>query len=1204
MIKKEYKFGIYTSFYNAERFIDDIFKQFEAINYQNWKWIVTDDFSSDNTKNLLIQKCKQYDFVEYVEQQHKKEMYWQPNKFFDDSFDYVVLMDCDDEFDVEFLNIYNHFANQYPDAVYLTSDMIKIEGDRTHSLSLIHNHTNLLDKLDHYHPLVNYVNNPSYYCLGYLRCFKNIPTLDFKIDDFNACAEDSYRAMYMNSLGKWLHIPRVLYKWIVRKDSESHSQVVENFNGNFDGAYNRIKDQCYDPYYDFQDVYKETSALQLIGTSELHNKNICIISRGLTNEQKNKLRNLYFDCELFFNKQPNCDHYVVVLNYFNDSYCNELDDWIKINAGSCKTTYYYFEEECHENMDALNAKIAKKFHPIIDSRNNFFMYFRHNYTTIQQEKKNKLLFIAPHLSTGGSPAYLEWLIGKRKSEGYDVKVLEYSYYGAYDVQRKRIKKLVGDHNFISFCTHWEDDEKIISRGSDVVDMVKKINPDIIHLNEISEIFCYKPFVQELKDYLYNPNKSFKLIETCHTSEFDFKKKTSIPDEFHFCSPYHATLTNHIDIPKILVDMELPKIERPDRKKALSNLELSPDYYHVLNVGLFNEFKNQKYIFELASKLQDYKIQFHFIGNDCYLGNCGIDENLLNLPNCIVHGEKNNVLEYMAAVDLFLFSSLKELNPICLKEAISCDLPIFMYNLDVYNGHYDNHPLISYIKEDNVLNFLLNKMNTTYDHIINESGSLGDCLAWAPIVAEYARQKGKNVNYYTPHKDILEDSYPQVNFYNYSDKNNITEGEVVSIGCFTGSDWQTKNLQKVATDILGMEFKEVRCQISHKFKKKNNFDKKYVCIGTQSTAQAKYWNNPTGWQQTVDYIKELGYEVVCIDRNASFGVDGKFNYMPKNCIDRTGDFPLQDRINDLFHCEFFIGLGSGLSWLAWACGKPVIMISGFSAPYAEFTTPYRLINENVCNSCWNDTECKFDANNWLWCPRDKNFECSKEISFDMVKEKINQLLNIGQKNIHQSTYHEIFELNQYQQFVQVEQNDFVLDVGCSQGPFYFQNKDKHIDYVGVDASIHCIEDFYSNLTNEDLTIINAIISPKTGIQKFNWFIYNEPEVKVNSITFPALMKLLNRKIDFFKFDIEGYEMTFLKDYYDLFKKYIYKFAGELHFLNNPWSRAEFHEMLLKLKEDSQIEFKLYSLDMTDITTSYYDNGDYYTEIIINGYVKQS
>ena len=45
--------------------------------------------------------------------------------------------------------------------------------------------------------------------------------------------------------------------------------------------------------------------------------------------------------------------------------------------------------------------------------------------------------------------------------------------------------------------------------------------------------------------------------------------------------------------------------------------------------------------------------------------------------------------------------------------------------------------------------------------------------------------------------------------------------------------------------------------------------------------------------------------------------------------------------------------SGLSWLAWAVGTPVVMISGFTHPTNEFATPYRVINYHACNSCWND-----------------------------------------------------------------------------------------------------------------------------------------------------------------------------------------------------------------------------------------------------------
>jgi autotransporter strand-loop-strand O-heptosyltransferase len=118
-----------------------------------------------------------------------------------------------------------------------------------------------------------------------------------------------------------------------------------------------------------------------------------------------------------------------------------------------------------------------------------------------------------------------------------------------------------------------------------------------------------------------------------------------------------------------------------------------------------------------------------------------------------------------------------------------------------------------------------------------------------------------------------------------------------------------------------------------------------------------------------------------------------NFMPNGVIDKTGDLPLQDRITDIYNCEFFIGLGSGLSWLAWSLGKEVILISGFSDPESEFYTPYRVINREVCNSCWNKEE--FDKGNWNWCPyhegTEREFECSKEITFEMIKEKIDKLI---------------------------------------------------------------------------------------------------------------------------------------------------------------------------------------------------------------------
>ena len=54
------KFGIYTTFYNCERFINRIFSSVEGINYENFEWHITDDFSSDRTKELVLERLDKF----------------------------------------------------------------------------------------------------------------------------------------------------------------------------------------------------------------------------------------------------------------------------------------------------------------------------------------------------------------------------------------------------------------------------------------------------------------------------------------------------------------------------------------------------------------------------------------------------------------------------------------------------------------------------------------------------------------------------------------------------------------------------------------------------------------------------------------------------------------------------------------------------------------------------------------------------------------------------------------------------------------------------------------------------------------------------------------------------------------------------------------------------------------------------------------
>ena len=211
--------------------------------------------------------------------------------------------------------------------------------------------------------------------------------------------------------------------------------------------------------------------------------------------------------------------------------------------------------------------------------------------------------------------------------------------------------------------------------------------------------------------------------------------------------------------------------------------------------------------------------------------------------------------------------------------------------------------------------------------------------------------------------------------------------------FQPTDFRYVGLHRTAGYILGVDPQEVPPRITVA-EGGRPIAEPYVCIAAQSTTQSKYWNNPEGWRAIVQFLKEAGYRVICIDQKATHGTGIIWNHIPYGAEDETGDRTLMERARWLKHAEFFIGLSSGLSWLAWAARCPVVMISGFTHPLNEFETPYRIFNVHTCNSCWNDPQIRFDHKDFLWCPRHKDtprqFECTRLITVEHVKNVIRKI----------------------------------------------------------------------------------------------------------------------------------------------------------------------------------------------------------------------
>lgn len=310
-------------------------------------------------------------------------------------------------------------------------------------------------------------------------------------------------------------------------------------------------------------------------------------------------------------------------------------------------------------------------------------------------RKQKLLYITPHLSTGGAPQYLLKKIELLKDE-YDISLVEFSQIShLYTVQRNQVFNLIPQEKRITLGENKEH----------LFDFIATINPDIIHLEEIPEKFMGRKIAEKL----YHPSRNYVLIETSHDSSTNPKTKQFFPDKFMFVSNWQIDQYKDIDVPAVLVEYPIEYKETKNREEACKRLGLDPNKKHIIHVGLFTPRKNQAEFFEYARSFPEY--EFHCIGN--------LAENFAfyweplkkNVPsNLTIWGERKDVNNFYEAADLFLFTSKgnsrdKETMPLVIREALSWRLPILIYNLEVYQNYFDHHPVKYLIgdKKQNIKN---------------------------------------------------------------------------------------------------------------------------------------------------------------------------------------------------------------------------------------------------------------------------------------------------------------------------------------------------------------------------------------------------------------------------------------------------------------------------------------------------------------------
>ena len=391
----------------------------------------------------------------------------------------------------------------------------------------------------------------------------------------------------------------------------------------------------------------------------------------------------------------------------------------------------------------------------------------------------KILFISPHLSTGGLPQFLLKKIELLKDE-YEIYLVEYSNItgGRFVVQRDKITSILGDRFY-----------SLTDPVSELPNIVDTVMPDIIHLEEIPEFFMD----EKIADSIYRLDRNYKIFETSHDSSFDSNLKRYLPDKFLFVSKYQLDLYNHLGVESEVIEYPIDyKTDKMSRIDACQLLGLDPDFKHILHVGLFTPRKNQKEFFEFARSLPQY--HFHCVGNQAENFQYYWEPLMRNKPdNLTVWGERSDVDIFYQASDLFLFtskgdSSDKETMPLVIREAISWDIPTLIYNLPVYQSYFDSFPSVNYLDDEfdkNVLT-IKNKLTVNNEDVNNpKTCVIVDAFITSPDKEELLIENLKTIRNFghdiilVSHSKLSQNALELVDYFLYDRDNSFNDNHVYS-----------------------------------------------------------------------------------------------------------------------------------------------------------------------------------------------------------------------------------------------------------------------------------------------------------------------------------------------------------------------------------------------------------------------------------------
>ena len=296
------KFSIVTSFYNTSEYVEKLYNSLLSQTYQNWEWIVTDDFSKNSAKEQLLEISKRDSRVKYIEQKFKQEIYYNPHKYSSLDSNFILHLGSDDMVFPKTLEVYKHFFILHPDVICLVSGGTRIRENQSW-MNYIFGDVRNLNSADW---RTKYGESET---MLVTKAWRHIPfpTLDFNPNNkYQKRLEDLNILLRLEEIGKILCLNRNLCDITVRPKSLSNDSdfkfennaIVSETRKNIleDTDARRNNKSFYSMKKLFEDEFNFLSMFYYGDISK--SKDHCIINLlnpSISYRQQDVLKDLYFD---------------------------------------------------------------------------------------------------------------------------------------------------------------------------------------------------------------------------------------------------------------------------------------------------------------------------------------------------------------------------------------------------------------------------------------------------------------------------------------------------------------------------------------------------------------------------------------------------------------------------------------------------------------------------------------------------------------------------------------------------------------------------------------------------------------------------------------------------------------------------------------------------------------------------------------------